>query len=136
MKYLALSVFPRLLFCAVCTLLLLGIGGCQRRDVVIAGVDVPVPAEMKEVADKGFAAISGFETGQASFEGKVEPGEIYNFYQEVMEARGWKPSSFFAGQKDQLAYEKDNKVLMLSYDQNPDQTTTLTILVGPNRPPK
>jgi hypothetical protein len=55
--------------------------------------------EMRKIPAKAFDPIPGFEAGQASFEGRVRPGEIYSFYQEVMEARGWRPHGFFAGKK-------------------------------------
>jgi hypothetical protein len=114
--------------------LVLLVAGCQNRDEVIAGVDVPIPAEMRKIPDKGFDAIPGFEAGQASFQGRVAPGEIYRFYQEVMVARGWKPTGFFAGKKDQLAYSKGNKAILITHHENGDGSSSLTILVGPATP--
>ena len=116
--------------------LFLLIAGCQSRDEVISGVNVPYPKEMQKIPDKNFDRVPGFESGQASFLGRVMPGEIYTFYQEIMQARGWKPNAYFAGEKDQLAYTKGNKAVLISYHENADGTSDLTILVGPNKPPK
>jgi hypothetical protein len=114
--------------------ILLVINGCQHRDELIGGVNVPVPSEMKKILDNNFDPIPRFQAGQATFEGKVEPREIFNFYQEVMEANGWKPEGFFAGEKDQLAYTKGNKALLITYHRNFDDTSTLFLLVGPSSP--
>jgi hypothetical protein len=122
------EIFRQASFCVVCISLLLLIAGCQRRDEVIAGIDVPIPREMQKIPDKGFDPIPGFEAGQASFQGSVAPGEIYTFYQEVMEARGWRPDGFFAGKKDQLAYSKGNKAILISHHENGDGTSDLTII--------
>src|SRR5689334_14504866 len=84
--------------------LALGFTGCQRRDEAIAGIEIPIPREMKKLPDKMFKPIPGFEDGQATFEGRATPGEIFTFYQENMEARGWKPTTFMGGEKNQLAY--------------------------------
>src|SRR5919106_2716164 len=120
--------------CAISFSLVLLLFGCQRRDEVIAGIDVPIPRAMEGIPDKGFAPIPGFEAGQASFHGRVKPGEIYTFYQELMEARGWTPDGFFAGDKNQLAYSKGNKAVLITHHENDDGTSDLTIMVGPARP--
>jgi hypothetical protein len=114
--------------------LILFIGGCQRGDELIAGVDVPIPREMQKVPDKGFDPIPGFEAGQASFQGRVASDEIFRFYQEVLVGRGWTPDGFFAGKKDQLAYSKGNKAILINHHENGDGTSDLTIMVGPGRP--
>jgi hypothetical protein len=127
-------LFQNTWLCLLSLLLVLLFAGCQRRDEVIAGVVVPVPPEMHKVPDKAFDPIPGFEAGQASFEGKVAPGEIYTFYQQVMQARGWRPEGFFAGEKDQIAYAKGNKTILITYSDNADGNSDLTIMVGPGRP--
>ena len=91
---------------------------------------------MTKNPDKSFVPIKGFEDGQVSYEGKVAPAEIFTFYQEDMEADGWKPNSWFAGQKNQIAYTKGNRVALIYYTPTPDGTTVLTIMVGTQYPPK
>jgi hypothetical protein len=108
--------------------------GCQRQGDVIAGITIPVPPQLKKIPDKVFEPIPGFKDGQATYQGKVAPGEILTFYQENMEARGWKPTTFMGGQKDQLTYTKDNRVCLVWYTTNDDQTTALTIMVGTLKP--
>ena len=53
-----------------------------------------------------------------------------------MAARGWQPNSWFAGQKDQIAYTKGNRVALIYYTPTPDGTTVLTLMVGTQYPPK
>ena len=116
--------------------LLLISAACQRRDADIAGVTVPIPSQMRSLPDKVFDPIPGFQDGQASFQGKTTGGEIVSYYQENMEARGWKPTTFMGGNKNQLTYTKGNRICLVWYTENGDSTTTLTIMVGTLNPPK
>ena len=110
--------------------------GCERRDAVIAGVAIPIPSQMKKIPDKVFDPIPGFNDGQATYEGRVPPGEIFTFYQENMAARGWQPTSFMVDQKDQVTYTKGNRVCLIWDTANDDETSVLTILVGTLEPAK
>ncbi len=121
--------------CLPCIVLLV-MTGCQRANEVIAGVSIPIPEKMTKNADKSFAPIPGFEDGQASYEGRVSPDEIFTFYQEVMAAKGWQPTARFAEHKDRIAYTKDNRIVLIRYQQIPDGTTVLTVMVGTQNPPK
>jgi hypothetical protein len=76
------------------------------------------------------------EDGQVSYQRKIAPAEIFTFYQETMPGRGWQPNSWFAGQKDQIAYTKGNRVALIYYTPTPDGTTVLTLMVGTQYPPK
>src|SRR4249919_495041 len=111
--------------------------GCQKRNEVIAGVEVPIPEKMTKNPDKVFDPIPGFQDGQVSYQGKVTPQEIFNFYQEVMAAKGWQPTARFAGnEQDSIGYTKGNRLVLVKYNENPDGTTVLTIMVGTQEPPK
>ena len=126
----------RLVLWIPCILLLI-ITGCQKRNEVIAGVDVPIPEKMTKNPDKVFDPIPGFQDGQVSYQGKVTPKEIFNFYQEVMAAKGWQPTARFAGnEQDSIGYTKGNRLVLVKYNENPDGTTVLTIMVGTQDPPK
>ena len=130
------SSLQRLVLWVPCILLLI-ITGCQKRNEVIAGVEVPIPEKMTKNPDKVFDPIPYFQDGQASYQGKVTPKEIFNFYQEVMAAKGWQPTARFAGdQQDSIGYTKGNRLVLVKYNQNPDGTTVLTIMVGTQDPPK
>ncbi len=133
-KNLRLSSLQHLVLCLSCILLL--ITGCQRRDAVIAGLDIPIPEKMTKNPDKVFDPIPGFEDGQASYQGKVPPMEIFTFYQEVMGAKGWQPTARFSNGKDRIAYTKGNRIALIQYNENPDGTTVLTVMVGTQDPPK
>ena len=124
-------VISRLSICLLLTFLF----GCQKQNATIAGVTIPVPAKMQEIPDKVFEPIPGFEDGQAAYQGNVTPGEIFTFYQETMEARGWKPTTFMVSKKDQMAYTKGDKICLVWYTPNADGTTTLTIMIGTSKPP-
>jgi hypothetical protein len=118
-------------------ILLLITTGCQKRNEVIAGLEIPIPEKMTKNPDKVFDPIPGFQDGQASYQGKVTPKEIFNFYQEVMAAKGWQPTSRFAGnEQNSIAYTKGNRLLLVKYNENPDGTTVLTLMVGTQDPPK
>jgi hypothetical protein len=121
--------------CFAC-LLLLATPGCQHRNEEIAGVSIPIPENMTKNPDKGFVPIKGFEDGQVSYQGKVSPDKIFTFYQEVMEAKGWQPNTFFGPRENQIAYTKGNRVVLIAFTPNPDGTTVLTVMVGTQYPPK
>ena len=130
------SSLQRVMLWVPCILLLI-ITGCQKRNEVIAGVEVPIPEKMTKNPDKVFDPIPGFQDGQASYQGKVTPKEIFNFYQEVMAAKGWQPTARFAGnEQDSIGYTKGNRLVLVKYNENPDGTTVLTIMVGTQDPPK
>lgn len=118
-------------------ILLLIVTGCQKRNELIGGLEIPIPEKMTKNPDKVFDPIPGFQDGQASYQGKVTPKEIFDFYQEVMAAKGWQPTARFAGdQKDSIAYTKGNRLVLVKYNANPDGTTVLTLMVGTQDPPK
>ena len=110
--------------------------GCRQTNEVIAGVSIPIPEKMTKNPDKRFDTIPGFEDGQASYEGKTSPADIFSFYQEVMAAKGWQPTARFSEHKDRIAYTKDNRIVLIRYEQVPGGTTVLTIMVGTENPPK
>ena len=130
------SSLQRWMLWVPCILLLITTG-CQKRNEVIAGLEIPIPEKMTKNPDKVFDPIPGFQDGQASYQGKVTPKEIFNFYQEVMAAKGWQPTSRFAGnQQDSIAYTKGNRLVLVKYNENPDGITVLTLMVGTQDPPK
>ena len=111
--------------------------GCQKRNEVIAGLEIPIPEKMTKNPDKVFDPIPGFQDGQASYQGKVTAKEIFNFYQEVMAAQGWQPTARFAGnEQNSIGYTKGNRLVLVKSNENPDGTTVLTIMVGTQDPPK
>jgi hypothetical protein len=130
------STLQRLALWLPCILLLI-MTGCQQRNEVIAGVEVPIPAKMTKNPDKVFDPIPEFKDGQVSYQGKVPPKEIFEFYQEVMAARGWQPTARFAGnEQNSIGYTKGNRLVLVRYNENRDGTTVLTLMVGTQDPPK
>ena len=111
--------------------------GCQKRNEVIAGLEIPIPEKMTKNPDKVFDPVPGCQDGQASYQGKVTAKEIFNFYQEVMAAKGWQPTARFAGdEQNSIGYTKGNRLVLVKSNENPDGTTVLTIMVGTQDPPK
>lgn len=136
LKKLTYAPLQRLMLSLPCIIVLI-ITGCQQRNEVIAGVEVPIPAKMTKSPDKVFDPIPGFKDGQVSYQGKVTPKEIFDFYQEVMAAKGWQPTARFAGnEQNSIGYTKGNRLVLVKYDPNPDGTTVLTVMVGTQDPPK
>src|SRR5262245_17184621 len=130
------SSLQRLALSLSCILWLIVLG-CQQRNEVIAGVEVPIPAKMTKNPDKVFDPIPGFKDGQVSYQGKVSPKEIFDFYQEVMAAKGWQPTARFAGnEQNSIGYTKGNRLVLVRSNANPDGTTILTVMVGTQDPPK
>jgi len=115
---------------------LLVAAGCQQQNAEIAGLSIPVPEKMTRNPDKVFDPLPGFKDGQASYQGNVAPTAIFVFYQHVMAAKGWQPTARFSNGKDQIAYTKGNRILLVRYTQIPDSTTVLTLMVGTQDPPK
>jgi hypothetical protein len=110
--------------------------GCQKKDEMIGGVEIPIPANMTKNSDKVFDPVPGMEDGQVSYQGKVTPKEIFTFYQEVMAARGWQPTARFAEHKDSIGYTQGSKLVLVRYKEVGDGTTVLTVMVGSQDPPK
>ena len=109
----------------------------SKRNEVIAGLEIPIPEKMTKNPDKVFDPIPEFQRWSSSYQGKVTPKEIFNFYQEVMAAKGWQPTARFAGnQQDSIGYTKGNRLVLVKYNANPDGTTVLTLMVGTQDPPK
>ena len=110
--------------------------GCQQQNAEIAGLSIPVPEKMTKNPDKVFVTIPEFKDGQVSYQGNVAPMAIFTFYQHVMAAKGWQPTARFSNGKDRIAYTKGNRILLVQYNQIPDGTTVLTLMVGTQDPPK
>jgi hypothetical protein len=128
---------PQRALVGILFLALLIVTGCQQRNENIAGVEVPIPAKMTKNPDKAFDPIPRFQDGQVSYQGKVAPKEIFDFYQEVMAAKGWQPTARFAGnEQNSIGYTKGNRLVLVRYNQNPDGITVLTVMVGTQDPPK
>ena len=134
-KFKYASSLRRSLLCFAWVLSLV-VTGCQGRNDEIAGLSIPIPEKMTKNPDKVFDTIPEFKDGQASYQGKVAPMAIFTFYQEVMAAKGWQPTARFSNGKDRIAYTKGNRLLLVQYNQNPDGTTVMTLMVGTQDPPK
>ena len=98
------SALQHVVLCLVCALLL--IAGCQRRDAVIAGVDIPIPEKMTKNPDKVFDPVPGFKDGQASYQGKVAPTEILVSIRKSWRLKAGNPPLVFPTGKTRVPTQK------------------------------
>jgi len=118
----------------LCVLVLVA-GGCSRRITEnVGGINIAIPPKMTKVPDKKFEPVKGLDDGQVTYEGNVSPDDIFTFYQEIMAADGWQPTSRFSEHKNRIAYTKEKRVVLVSYDRPPNEKTVLTIMVGTDNP--
>ena len=120
---------------ALLCVFVLATASCSRRITEnVGGVSIPIPAKMTKVADKKFEPLKGFEDGQVTYEGNVSPDDIFTFYQEVMAADGWQPTSRYTRDQNRIAYTKGKRVVLISYDRPANEKTVLTVMVGTDNP--
>lgn len=106
--------------------------GCaiEQRDEVVAGVTIPIPGGMSKSTEQRLElTLPGFEGGQVTYRGRVDPNEIVTFYQKELPARGWKPNASLVTRGGILAYTKDNRSVLVMTGTS-DGYTTLSVMVG------
>jgi hypothetical protein len=74
-------------------------------------------------------ALLGFDGGQSSFRGQLDPGKVIEFYKKEMPARGWQSNAGVLPQGGMLTYAKDNRTVIIMVGGNKD-ATTMTVTVG------
>jgi hypothetical protein len=112
-------------------LLILFIQGCGGSyEESVTGVKVPIPNGMKKSRGKTVEiSLPGFGGGQASFEGKLDPDKVFEFYKKEMPERGWSPSMSVLSRGGMLGYAKEGKTVLIAVGRS-DDTTTLNVMVG------
>ena len=110
---------------------LLIFAGCTRSyEEKIAGVEIPIPGGMKKTDGAGIeVALLGFDGGQSSFRGQLEPETVIEFYKKEMPARGWQSNVGVISKAGMLTYAKDAKTVMIMVSGNHD-ATAMTVTVG------
>lgn len=106
--------------------------GCaiEQRDETLAGVTFPVPAGMRKVANRNVeVSLSGFGGGQITFRGTVDPGDIVEFYNKEMPARGWNRNVSLVSGGGLLAYTKDSQSVLFAIASDTG-ATILTVTIG------
>ena len=110
------------------TLICAGCSGSYEESV--AGVKVPIPNGMTKSQGTGIQlSLPGFGGAQASFQGKLEPDEIVEFYKKEMPNRGWQPNIGLSSKGGLLTYTKENQTVVVMVSKA-DRGSSLSITVG------
>jgi hypothetical protein len=110
---------------------ILALNGCGGSyEETVAGIKVPIPNAMKKAQGNSIEiSLPGFGGGQASFQGKMDPDKVIDFYKKEMADRGWTPNLSLVSRGGMLAYTKEGKSVLVTVGKS-EATTTLTITVG------
>ena len=105
--------------------------GCSSSyEETVAGVKIPIPSGMKKSQTKGIElSLPGFGGAQTSFQGKLEPDKIIDFYKKEMPNRGWQPNMELTSKGGMLTYTKENKTVVVMVTKG-DGGSSLSIMVG------
>ena len=105
--------------------------GCSSSyEETVAGVKIPIPSGMKKSQTKGIElSLPGFGGAQTSFQGKLEPDKIIDFYKKEMPNRGWQPNMELTSKGGMLTYTKENQTVVVMVTKS-DGGSSLSITVG------
>ena len=105
-----------------------GCGGSYEETV--GGVKIPIPGGMTRSQESGIeVSLPGFGGAQASYQGKLAPEKVIEFYRKEMTTRGWQPSLGLLSKGGMLTYVKDSTTVIITVGKT-DSGTGLTIIAG------
>jgi hypothetical protein len=85
---------------------------------------------MTKSQDKGIeVSLPGFGGAQATYQGKVEPEKVIDFYRKEMPARGWQPGLGLVSQGGMLTYVNETTTVIIAVAKT-DGGTSMTITAG------
>lgn len=77
--------------------------------------DIPVPTELKLMADESYVFQSGgSKTGLLTLRGRVDLNSVINFFQMAMPRENWKPKGGFRYRRSVLIFEKPDKTCVIN----------------------
>ena len=119
----------RLFFCLIC--IATGTSSCGGSyEETVGGVKIPIPGGMTRSQETGIeVSLPGFGGAQASYQGKLAPEKVIDFYRQEMTARGWRPSLGLLSKGGMLTYVKDSTTVIITVGKT-DSGTGLTIIAG------
>ena len=119
----------RLAVCLIC--ITVGMSSCGGSyEETVGGVKVPIPGGMTRSQESGIeVSLPGFGGAQASYQGKLAPEKVIDFYRKEMTARGWQPSLGLLSKGGMLTYVKDSATVIITVGKT-DSGTGLTIIAG------
>ena len=104
--------------------------GCapKHQNETIAGVVVPIPAEMKKISqDK--VNFGPWKGEQVCFRGEVSRTEIVRFYQNVLPADNWEPDARLGAEIGGYVFTRGVQTLDIRITEDGSNTSTLIVLV-------
>ena len=121
----------RSLLFAVCLIYItVATSSCGPHEEAVGGVKIPIPAGMTRSQESGIeVSLPGFGGAQASYQGKLAPEKVIDFYRTEMTARGWQPSLGLLSKGGMLTYVKDSTTIIIAVVKT-DNGVGLTIIAG------
>jgi hypothetical protein len=74
-------------------------------------------------------SLPGFGGAQATYQGKLAPETVIDFYRKEMTARGWQPSLGLVSKGGMLTYVKNSTTVIITVGKT-DNGTGMTIIAG------
>lgn len=97
--------------------------------------DIRVPEEMELQTDKSaITPVDGGKSGVMKFKGRVEPISLFDFFFNTMPKDGWTLLTYQKYQRYLLVFSKDNRVMVITIEEDPIYYTWLEIWVSPRVP--
>ena len=110
--------------------LIVATSSCGPHEETIGSVKIPIPAGMTRSQESGIeVSLLGFGGAQASYQGKLAPEKVIDFYRTEMTARDWKPSFGLLSKGGMLTYVKDSTTVIITIGKT-DAGTHVTITAG------
>lgn len=119
----------RLAVCIIC--IAVGMSSCGGpHEETVGGVKIPIPGGMTRSQESGIeVSLPGFGGAQATYQGKLAPETVIDFYRKEMTARGWQPSLGLVSKGGMLTYVKDSTTVIITVGKT-DNGTGMTIIAG------
>lgn len=94
--------------------------------------DIRVPEEMEIQKDKSsISPVEGGKAGVMKFRGRAEPISLFDFFYNTMPKDGWTLQTYQKYQRFLLVFNKDNRVCVITVEEDPIYYTWLEIWVSP-----
>lgn len=106
----------------------LGCGGSYEETV--GSIKIPIPGGMTQSREKRIeVSLPGFGGAQATYQGKIDPDKVIDFYRKEMPARGWQPSLGLVSKGGMLTYVNETTTVIIAVTKT-DSGTSMTITTG------
>lgn len=93
--------------------------------------DIRVPEEMELQTDKSsITPVQGGKAGVMKFKGRVEPISLFDFFANTMPKDGWTMLTYQKYQRYLLVFSKDNRIVVMTIEEDPIYYTWLEIWVS------